>query len=112
MARSLVCVASSRKSVARSRKSVASSRKKNDIANIQVQKTHKLCVKRVTAVCGKGGGNVARGEGGVGCRGWRVVGVDGQEVGCGSRLVVVLLRGNVFLVREEAGSDEQGCGVR
>jgi hypothetical protein len=89
--------------------------KKNDIANIKVQKTHnKLCVKRVTAVWGKGGGNVARGEGGVGCRGWRVVGVDGQEVGCGSRLVVVLFRGNVFLVREEeeAGSDEQGCGVR
>ncbi len=38
--------------------------------------------------------------------------MDGQEVGCGSRLVIVLFRGNVFLVREEAGSDEQGCGVR
>ncbi len=69
--------------------------KKKDIANNQVQKTHKLCVKRVTAVCGKGGKNVALGEGGVGSRCWRVVGVDGQELGCGSRLVVVLLRGNM-----------------
>ena len=85
---------------------------KNDIANIQVQKTHKPCVKRVTGVCGKGGGNVARGKGGVWCRGWRVVGVDGEEVGCGSMFVVVLFRGNVFLVREDAGYDEQGCYVR
>ena len=49
---------------------------------------------------------------GVWCRGWSVGGVDGAEVGCGSMFVVVFFRGNEFLVREDAGSDEQGCGVR
>ncbi len=38
--------------------------------------------------------------------------MDGAEVGCGYMFVVVLFWGNVFLVREDAGSDEQGCGVR
>jgi hypothetical protein len=38
--------------------------------------------------------------------------MDGVEVGCGSMFVVVLFRGNEFLVRKDAGSDEQGCGVR
>ena len=52
--------------------------KKNDIANIQVQKTQKPCVKRVTGVCGKGEGNVPRGKGGVWCSGGGVVGVDGE----------------------------------
>jgi hypothetical protein len=58
------------------------------------------------------GGHVARSEGGVGCRGWRVVGVDGEEVGCGSIFVVVSMSGNVLLVNEDAGYDEPGCGVR
>ncbi len=38
--------------------------------------------------------------------------MEGEEVGCGSMFVVVLLRGNVFLVSEDAGSDEHGRGVR
>ena len=38
--------------------------------------------------------------------------MDGVEVGCGSMFVVVLFRGNVFLVREDAVYDEQGCYVR
>ena len=33
-------------------------------------------------------------------------------MGCGSMFVVVLFRGNVFLVREDAGSDDEGCYVR
>ena len=35
-----------------------------------------------------------------------------QKVGYGCMFVVVLFSGNEFLVREDAGSDEQGCGVR
>ncbi len=56
-------------------------------------KTHQLCLKRVIGVCGKGGGNVVGSEGGGGLRGWRVVGVEGEEVGCGSMFVGVLFRG-------------------
>jgi hypothetical protein len=33
-------------------------------------------------------------------------------VGCGFMFFVVLFRGNVFLVREDAGSDNEGCYVR
>jgi hypothetical protein len=41
---------------------------------------------------------------GVWCRGWSVGGVDGAEGGIWVHVCCC--------VREESGSDEQGCGVR
>ena len=68
--------------MARSFKSVARSCQTHvnntTLPTFRSKNTQKPCVKRVTGVCGKGGGNVARGKGGVWCRGRREGGVDGE----------------------------------